>query len=106
MLSKHVSIFSWHCRIDASKIVKVFEIAVRSAAGGVFAHHQAQECATGATAFHKTFGEVRASNYHRAALGMCRFSFVVFFVLTCFRYSCYRIDEAVGAEKRLLHRAI
>ena len=41
-----------------------------------------------------------------AALGMCRFSFVVFFVLTYFRYSCYRIDEAVGAEKRLLPRAI
>ena len=41
-----------------------------------------------------------------AALGMCRFSFFVFFVLTYFRYSCYRIDEAVGAEKRLLPRAI
>ena len=64
-----VSISSWYCCIDASKIVKVFEIAVRSAAGGVFAHHQAQECATGATAFHKTFGEVGAYNYHVAALG-------------------------------------
>ena len=32
-----VSIFSWHCHFDASKIVKVFEIAVESAAGGVFA---------------------------------------------------------------------
>ena len=27
-------------------------------------------------------------------------------MLTCFRYSYYRIDKAVGAEKRLLHRAI
>ena len=71
-----VSISSWYCCIDASKIVKVFEIAVRSAAGGVFAHHQAQECATGATAFHKTFGEVWAFNYHEAALGMCRFFLV------------------------------
>ena len=41
-----------------------------------------------------------------AALGMCRFSFVVLFVLTCFRHSCLRVDEAVGAEKRLLPRAI
>ena len=45
-------------------------------------------------------------NDYVAALGMCRFPFFVFFVLTYFRYSCYRIDEAVGAEKRLLPRAI
>ena len=41
-----------------------------------------------------------------AALGMCRFSFLVFFVHSLFRYSCLRIDEAVRAEKRLLPRAI
>ena len=45
-------------------------------------------------------------NDHDAALGMCRFSFSCFFVLSFFRYSCYRIDEEVGAEKRLLPRAI
>ena len=38
-----VSIFSWHCRIDASKIVKVFEIAVELAAGGVFARLELQD---------------------------------------------------------------
>jgi hypothetical protein len=43
MLSKHVSIFSWHCHFDASKIVKVFEIAVGSAAGGVFARLELQD---------------------------------------------------------------
>ena len=38
-----VSISSWYCCIDASKIVKVFEIAVESAAGGVFARLKLQD---------------------------------------------------------------
>jgi len=34
------------------------------------------------------------------------FFFIEVFVPTCFRYSYYRTDEAVGAGKRLLPRAI
>ena len=37
-----VSISSWYCRFETSKIVKVFEIAVELAAGGVFARLELQ----------------------------------------------------------------